>query len=124
MDICSRLGSIAIACVEVGVYVPCLRTAAENYVLPLVAKMLGDTDAAVRKSAFTALLQITKQRCVSRQALEIHVCPKVTHYTTQDAVTDYQTSAVTVSQKTNFYYDFFTNHHQNQNFYSKISIID
>lgn len=96
-DVCSRLGGVAVACTEASMRAPRLKPAAEQHVLPLVARLLGDEDTGVRKAAYGALLQLMEQRCVPRAAVELHVCPRVVHYTRQDALMDYQTGAVTVS---------------------------
>lgn len=76
-----------------------LRNTICDYLIPLVVRNLGCIDTAVDKAAHTALIQLVEQGFITKQQVEIQVCPSILALSKVETSTDINasTGAITVS---------------------------
>lgn len=79
-----------------------LRNTVCDYLIPLVVRNLGCVDAAVDKAAHAALIQLIEQGFITKQQVEIQVCPSILALSKEDNTIDINASTGAITVSTHF----------------------
>ncbi|XP_075908228.1 serine/threonine-protein phosphatase 4 regulatory subunit 1 isoform X3 [Petromyzon marinus] len=95
-ELMEQLPHIAIFCKDSHPTVPHI---IQKYLLPVVIRLMTDTNNQVRKTSQAALLVLLEQELLDAASIETKVCPVILELTAPESNDDYKAEAVTIMCK-------------------------
>ncbi|XP_061429123.1 serine/threonine-protein phosphatase 4 regulatory subunit 1 [Lethenteron reissneri] len=95
-ELMEQLPHIAIFCKDSHPTVPHI---IQKYLLPVVIRLMADTNNQVRKTSQAALLVLLEQELLDAASIETKVCPVILELTAPESNDDYKAEAVTIMCK-------------------------